>query len=68
MEQEREQKQDYLRTHILEQNYDPEEFITFLIDKKGEDAADVDIWSFNELKLVNQNLLTNIRQLMNSSN
>lgn len=53
MDSDREEKQNYLRTEILENDYDTEEFLNFLISKKGEDAADLDLWTFSELKLVN---------------
>ena len=33
-EQEQEQKQLYLRKEILEQKYDPQKFIDFLVSKK----------------------------------
>lgn len=52
MEGEREEKQNYLREEILERNYDTEAFLNFLVSKKGEDAADLDLWTFTELKIV----------------
>ena len=51
-EQEQEQKQLYLRKEIIEQNYDPQTFIDFLISKKGETAADINNWNLEELKSV----------------
>ena len=51
-EQEQEQKQLYLRKEIIEQNYDPQTFIDFLISKKGETAADINNWNLEELKTV----------------
>ena len=51
-EQEQEQKQLYLRKEILEQKYDPQKFIDFLISKKGETAADITNWTLEELKSV----------------
>jgi hypothetical protein len=47
---ETEDKQNYLRTEILEKDYDTDEFLQFLVSKKGEDAADLDLWTFDELK------------------
>ena len=45
-----EEKQNYLRENILEKGYDAEKFMIFLTSKKGEQAADLNIWSFEELK------------------
>ncbi len=49
---EREAKQNYLREHILEREYDTNQFLENLMSIKGEDAADVDIWTMDELKEV----------------
>lgn len=43
-------KQDYLRNEIIDQNYDTESFLNYLIGIYGEDAADVDRYTMNELK------------------
>lgn len=43
------EKQKYLREHIIEKDYDAELFINFLEEKK-EDGANIDAWSFEELK------------------
>ena len=51
-EQEQEQKQLFLRTEILEQNYSAQDFIDFLTTKKGESAADINNWTLSELKTV----------------
>ena len=47
-----EEKQNFLREKILEKGYDTNQFVQFLIDKKGEDGADVSVWTMNDLKLV----------------
>ena len=47
-----EEKQEYLRTNILENGYDAEEFLSYLQDKKGEEGVDLNLWSFQELKNV----------------
>jgi hypothetical protein len=49
MEEERKEKQQYLRVEVLEKNYDPEEFINFLNQKLNIDS-DVDRCTFEELK------------------
>lgn len=52
MDREMEDKQNYLRTEILEKNYDADEFVQYLVEKGGEDATDLDVWTFDELKKV----------------
>ncbi len=47
---ETEDKQNYFRTEILEKDYDNDEFLQFLVSKKGEDAPELDLWTFEELK------------------
>ena len=47
-----EEKQNFLRENILDQGYDVNMFVEFLIGKKGEDGADVGNWSMRELQLV----------------
>ena len=49
-ENERTIKQNYLRNEIVEKGFDSEQFINFLCEIKGEEAADIDIWSLDELK------------------
>ena len=51
-EQEQEKKQLFLRKEILEQKYEPQNFIDFLISKKGETGADINKWTLEELKSV----------------
>ena len=43
-------KQNYLRQEILEQDYNPDEFLEFLISKKGESGEDLEQWELSELK------------------
>lgn len=43
-------KQDFLRSEIIDQNYDTEAFLNYLIQIYGEDAADVDRYTMDELK------------------
>ena len=47
-----EEKQGFLRETILDKGYDVNEFIQFLIDKKGEEGADVSNWSRHDLQMV----------------
>lgn len=47
-----EEKQDYLRTQVLEQGYDAEKFLSFLVSIKGESGADIENWEMNELQQV----------------
>ena len=46
-----EEKQNFLRTNILEKGYDVNSFVDFLIDKKGEGGADVGNWTMSDLKV-----------------
>ena len=52
MEENQEIKQSYLRKEILENNYDANSFLDFLITKKGEMASDINNWTIEELKTV----------------
>ena len=52
MEDEQEIKQSYLRKEILDNNYDAQSFLDFLITKKGEKASDINNWTIDELKTV----------------
>ena len=47
-----EEKQNFLRETILEKGYDVNQFIEFLIGKKGEGGADVAVWSMSDLRNV----------------
>ena len=47
-----EEKQGFLRDKILEKGYDVNQFVEFLIDKRGEGGADVANWSMHDLRLV----------------
>ena len=49
-----EEKQNYLRVNILDKGYVAEDFVTYLISKKGDEGVDLGNWSLNELKLVVQ--------------
>lgn len=53
MEDDTEQKQNFLKENILDAGYDVDEFVALLQSVKGEQAADVDLWTFDELKNVN---------------
>ena len=52
-----EEKQNFLRENILEQGYDVNKFVEFLIDKKGEGGADVGNWSLSDLQIVVQEFI-----------
>ena len=47
-----EEKQGFLRETILDKGYDANQFMQFLIDKKGEEGADVSNWLMNDLQAV----------------
>ena len=52
MEDNQEEKQNYLRENILNQGYDTIQFVNFLKSKKGEEGADIANWSLEDLKNV----------------
>ena len=52
-----EEKQNYLRENILEKGYNTEEFVNFLKFKKGEEGADVSMWSMKDLKEIVQDFI-----------
>ncbi len=54
MDNEEEEKQNYLRENILDKGYEAEDFVSFLISKKGDEGVDLGNWSVNELKIVVQ--------------
>ena len=45
-----EYKQNFLRTQIIDEGYDPEIFSKFLSDEKGENGLDLNNWKFEDLK------------------
>ena len=45
-----EYKQNYLRTEIIEKQYDPDEFSKFLSEEKENIGLDLNNWTFEELK------------------
>ena len=57
-EEEIQEKQNYLRQNIMDAGYDTQAFVEFLIDKKGEDGADVANWSLPDLKNVVQEFIS----------
>ena len=44
-----EEKQKYLRENILDKGYDPDKFMEFLSNKKGDSSMDLNNWTFQEL-------------------
>ena len=60
MEDSLEEKQQFLRSEILEKNYDPNQFLQFLVSKKGEEGGDLAIWSIEELQQVVGEFITSI--------
>ena len=49
---EQKEKQNYLRKNIIEKGLDPEKFVEFLQEKKGEEGDDISNWTMEDLKLV----------------
>ena len=56
-----EEKQNYLRENVLEKGYDPNVFMEFLVSKKGEEAADLNAWTFDEIKSTVEEFTTNFQ-------
>lgn len=52
MNPETEEKQNYLRDNILDKGYDTNDFIAYLIDKRGEGGDDISNWSMPDLKAI----------------
>lgn len=53
MEDDTELKQKYLCEEIIEKNYNPDNFLVFIQELKGEDAS-LDSFSMTDLKIVNE--------------
>ena len=45
-----EDKQNFLRTEILDQGYDGDKFFEFMTQQKGEDNINIENWSLEELQ------------------
>ena len=74
MELDLEQKQNYLRTEIIEQGYDPDKFSAFITGEKGDIGLDLNNWNFEDLKEIvnkfktqNSNKTENINNTMNKN-
>ena len=67
IDQETQEKQNYLRIKIMDAGYDPNVFVEFLINKKGEAGADVANWSLPDLKNVVQEFI-NLNNNTNNNN
>ena len=52
MDDDLETKQQYLRSEIIDQGYDPNEFSAFMANIRGEDGLNLDNWSFSDLQTV----------------
>ena len=63
-----EEKQEYLRNKILDNNYDADEFMAYLQEKKGEDGTDLNTWSFSELKLTVEEFISKYKSNNNKNN
>ena len=49
--EDRKEKQNYLRKEIIEGSYDADKFAQFL-DSKRKNGSDVDNWKFNDLETI----------------
>ena len=63
-----EEKQNFLRQNILDKGYDPNLFVEFLTDKKGDEGADVGNWTMSDLKIVVKEFISLQDNSKNNSN
>lgn len=47
-------KQEFLRNEILDKGFNGQDFMDFLMTKKGEEGVDINNWSLSELREVSQ--------------
>jgi sorting nexin-7/30/sorting nexin-8 len=47
-----EAKQQYLRSEIIDQGYNPEDFSTYMGNIRGEEGLNIENWTFSDLQLV----------------
>ena len=59
-----EDKQNFLRTEILDQGYDGDKFFEFMTQQKGEDNINIENWSLEEL----QDVVYKFKQFMQNNN
>ena len=60
-----EEKQNFLRTNILEKGYDVNQFVAFLQSKKGEAGSDISKWSMDDLQEVVREFIFKAKLLSN---
>ena len=60
-----EEKQLYLRTEIIDQGYNPEDFSSFMGSIRGDNNLDLDTWSFADLQTVVTQFKSQISQIQN---
>ena len=68
MEDNLEEKQNYLRENILDKGYDTNKFVDFLKNKKGDEGADVSNWTMEDLKIVVKEFISSINNNQNKGN
>ena len=64
MEVKIEYKQQYLRSEIIDQGYNPEDFSEFMGSIRGEENLDLEKWSFPELQNVVEQYKSKISNLI----
>ena len=64
MEEKIEYKQQYLRSEIIDQGYNPEDFSEFMGSIRGEENLDLEKWSFPELQNVVEQYKSKISNLI----
>ena len=51
-EEQIEKKQNFLRKEIIDKGYSPEDFANYVKNIKGENGADLNLWSIEELYII----------------
>ncbi len=57
-----EEKQQYLRSEIIEQGYDPDEFSNYMGSLREDNSLDLETWSFADLQTVVNNFRAQMAQ------
>jgi hypothetical protein len=58
MEENIEYKQQFLRSEIIDQGYNPDDFSEYMANVRGDDNLNLETWSFSDLQTVVENFLT----------
>lgn len=68
MEENLEYKQQYLRSEIIDQGYNPDDFSEFMSNKRENEELNLELWSFKDLKNVVEEYKLKIGQILEQQN